>query len=216
MSNMRPTPLAVLGHNPAVMSRRKSRVPSAKQGSSLRVPIAAVFSFLKETRGMVTWTTEDLAAVLLITERVAGEIIPLLTMQGYVRATGKDSEWLTTMAGENVSGSATPRFSREAVQRALDSLSDRIRELNRERSSDFVIPSAVAFGDVLSNRPRVQAADVGIQLKRKTGKRDSKFAAASERAVERALLKSLRNRSQLLHLCPYQDWMGARTHRRLF
>ena len=193
---------------------RRNRVRLAKHEAP-KVPLAAVFSFLKETRGMVTWTTRDLAATLLISNAAAGEVIPYLSMQGYVRATAKDSEWLTTMAGENVSASATPRFSREAVQRALGSLGERIKEFNRNHASDYAIKNAVAFGDFLGDRPRVQAADVGIELERKSAKTGAKFAAASERALELDLLRDIRGRSPLFHLRRYEPWMKTRTHRKI-
>jgi hypothetical protein len=46
----------------------------------------------------------------------------LLAAQGYVqRASGTD-EWMTTPAGESVSGAKPPRFTRESVEQAVESL----------------------------------------------------------------------------------------------
>ncbi|MGH9572023.1 MAG: hypothetical protein ACRD40_00620, partial [Candidatus Acidiferrales bacterium] len=123
----------------------------------------AVFSFLKDTRGMISWTARDLAETLNVTITQANIALPILEMQGYVKRIGND-EWLTTIEGESVSGSVTPRYKREAVEEALKALRDRIRELNAGRNSEVKVARAVAYGDFISGRPRAQAADVGIEL----------------------------------------------------
>ena len=84
-------------------------------------------------------------------------------MQGYIERTG-DDEWLTTDSGTAVSGSKPPRFTREAVAPALSALGERIRAVNHDPNAPFHIRNAVAFGDFLSGRARVQAPDVGIHL----------------------------------------------------
>ena len=43
-------------------------------------------SFLKDTRGLLTWTTRDLAETLDIPASEAAKVITIMEMQGYVKA----------------------------------------------------------------------------------------------------------------------------------
>jgi hypothetical protein len=194
--------------------KRKLPNPAYSQDTSPQIPVAAIFSFLKETRGMDTWTTRDMAETLRITTKKASALLPYLSMQGYVRQAGQKSEWMTTTAGATVSGSSVPHFLRESVERAIDSLAERMKLFNKSSDSSLEIKKAVAFGDFLRDGARVQAADVGILLSRKSKAR-AMGAVRDERTTGQALLNSLRNSSALLHLSLYEDWMGARTHRKL-
>ena len=63
-----------------------------------QIPLAAVFSFLKDMRGALTWTAQDLIGTLKVSREDAEKILLLLQMQGYVQKT-EDGEWLTTAAG---------------------------------------------------------------------------------------------------------------------
>jgi len=67
----------------------------------------------------------------------------------------------------------------------------------------------VAFGDFLSDRPKVQAADVGIELRRRNP------ARAHDQTSEPAFLKQLAPKSRFLHMRPYETWMTERLHRSL-
>jgi hypothetical protein len=192
----------------------KSPIPAYSQDTSPQIPIAAIFSFLKETRGMDTWTTRDMAETLRITAKKASAVLPFLSMQGYVRQAGQKSEWMTTTAGATISGSSVPHFLWESVERAISSLAERMKQFNKSPDSSFEIKKAVAFGDFLRDEARVQAADVGILLNRKSKAR-AVGAVRDERTPGQELLNSLRNSSPLLHLSLYEDWMSARTHRKL-
>jgi hypothetical protein len=191
------------------------RITASRADTSPQIPVAAIFSFLKETRGMDTWTTRDLAEALRITTKKASAVLPFLTVQGYVREAGPESEWMTTMAGASVTGSSAPHFLRESVERAIASLAERMRQFNKSSDSNFEIKNAVAFGDFLRHGARVQAADVGILLNRKSSKNTAMGGRTDEHTSKQASLKSLRNSSSMLHLCLYEDWMGTRTHRKL-
>ena len=173
-----------------------------------QIPLAAVFSFLKDMRGALTWTEQDLIDTLKIGRQDAEKILPLLRMQGYVQKTD-DGDWLTTAAGEIVSGSKPPRFTRESVEQALSTLSDRIAAINRDRRAEFKIAKAVAFGDFLAGRPVSQAAEIGVELSRRIR------AAQRDSAKEREFLKQFGRKSRFLHVRPYEKWMDERTHRRL-
>jgi hypothetical protein len=173
------------------------------------IPLAAVFSFLKDMRGALTWTEQDLIDTLKVARQDADKILLLLRMQGYVQKTD-DGDWLTTAAGEIVSGSKPPRFSRESVEQAISTLSDRIAAINRDRRAEFKIAKAVAFGDFLAKRPVSQAAEVGVELSRRI--RDAQRDSAKEREF---LKQQLGRKSRFLHVRPYEKWMDERTHRRL-
>jgi hypothetical protein len=49
---------------------------------------------------------------------------------------------MTTPAGESVSGAKSPRFTRENVERAVESLKERIKQLNKDAKAAFRITDA--------------------------------------------------------------------------
>src|SRR5207248_6288952 len=197
---------------PKSVRTRKAALPqidtSASMNAMPQIPLAAVFSFLKDMRGALTWTAQDLIGTLKVSREDAEKILLLLQMQGYVQKT-EDGEWLTTAAGEIVSGSKLPRFGGERIEQALATISERIAAINRDTRAEFRITKAVAFGDFLSDRPTCQAADIGIELSRRnrTADRDA--------TKERHFLKQLGRKSRFLQIRPYERWMSERTHRRL-
>jgi hypothetical protein len=132
----------------------------------------------------------------------------LLQMQGYVQKT-ENGEWLTTASGEIVSGSKSPRFSQANVDQALSALSARIANINSESHSEFKVTKAVAFGDFLGRPAKCQAADVGIELHQRVA------AKHRNKTEERKFLKEIAVKNRFLHLQPYEEWMGERSHRRL-
>ena len=208
------------------------------------LPAEAALSFLKDTKGALAWTTRDLADTLKINRAEAQQALNFLMAQGYVQPARAKGEFLTTPAGETVSGAKAPRFTRESVQQALQALADRIQQNIKNPEAPFRVTDAVAFGDFLiPDRARVQSADVGINLIRRasssqspaqspsksrsgrhkvdnsTSSPPSSFVAnvhsASEAKAERNFLRELRARSAHLNLRPYADWMRQRSHREL-
>jgi hypothetical protein len=189
----------------------KSKSPREAMPS---VPAAAVMSFLKDARGLLSWTTRELAETLNIPVSEAAKVITIMEMQGYVKAAQGTREWFTTPAGQTVSGSKLPHYTPERVATALAGLKERIATARKDFKSAFKISAAVAFGDFLSDRPRVQAPDVGIELvKRKSdaGARTS----ATEAKARLAFLKQLRGKNTPLNVQLYQEWMSKRTHQKL-
>lgn len=176
------------------------------------VPAVEAFSFLQETRGVSAWTARDMARSLNIPLAEAKKVISLLALQGYVNAHGP-TEFMTTLAGEGVSGSKPPRFTRERVQKGLQELRKRISETNRDRGGRYRVTKAVAFGDFLGDRVRLQSAQVGIALERR-GKGGGD--PANERTEQREFLKQLVGRGVVVHLRSYEGWMSSRTHVALF
>ena len=199
-------------------SKEKTRTlfPDPKGISLPSVPVTAVFSFLKETRGLTTWPTRLMADTLKISPKDAKQIISILELQGYVKPAGKD-EWMTTIAGESVSGSKPPRYTPKRIDDSLASLRSRIAEANRDSKAPFKITAAVAFGDFLNNAARVQPADVGIELVRRKPAEDNPDSTDSpkEHIARDQFLKERLGKTALLHLRPFEDWMRIRTHRNL-
>jgi len=178
------------------------------------IPAAAVMSFLKDTRGLLSWSTRELAETLGITAAEAAKVIVIMEMQGYVKAAQGGRHWFTTAAGQAVSRSKLPHFTSERVETALAGLKERIAAARKDFKSPFKIAAAVAFGDFLSDRARVQAADVGIELLRL--KSDAGAAgSATENKAKMAFLKQLRGKNAPLNVHPYQEWMSKRTHKKL-
>jgi hypothetical protein len=182
------------------------------------IPAEAALSFLKDTKGALTWTVRDLADTLKIDRREAEQALAFLQAQGYVQPQGTKGQWITTPAGEAVSGAKAPRFTPESVQQALTALKDRIRDNNKNRQAPFRITAAVAFGDLLlSDRARVQSADVGIRLARREDSQRKNLStveprSASDAKAERNFLRELRAKSTHVTLRPYAGWMRQRTH----
>src|SRR5665213_1839484 len=184
-----------------MLTRAANAVPVA--------PLAAaeVLSFLKETRGMLTWTEADLANSLKISKKDEKQALTLLELQGYIKAAAAEpGAWLTTEDGNIVSGSAAPRFARQRVLAALTSLGKQLKAVNRQSDERYRVRDAVAFGDFLNGQARVQAADVGIRLERKkSGNTDNTtIVSGSEHRARRAFLKKLRNKNPMFQLHAYE------------
>src|ERR1700724_729801 len=101
------------------------------------IPLAAVLSFLKETRGALTWSTQGMVSSLKIDQPEAKQIIDILRLQGYVKPALDNEGWLTTTAGEDVSGSKLPRYKLGSVNEALAVLEEKIRSVNQDRHPTF-------------------------------------------------------------------------------
>jgi hypothetical protein len=193
------------------MATSKSKAPGELMPS---VPAAAVMSFLKDTRGLMTWTARDLAETLGIPAGEAAKVITIMEMQGYVKAAEGAREWFTTPAGQTVSGSKLPHYTRERVEAALAALKERIAAARKDFKSPFKISAAVAFGDFLSDRAHVQAPGVGVELVKRKSDAAAK-TSATEGKARSAFLKQLRGKNTPLNVQPYQEWMSKRSHQNL-
>src|SRR5215470_5919365 len=140
----------------------KGRHTEASVPNQPDIPLDAILSFLKDTRGAVNWSAKDLKDCLKLAAKQSQQVFVILAMQGYVAKEGND--FLTTAAGETILKSKKPQLSSANVTQVLDTLKEGIESLNRDKRSEFKITRAVAFGDFLSGRAQVQAADVGIEL----------------------------------------------------
>lgn len=192
-------------------SKRPARTDIGTETVTPRsMPAAEAFSFLRETRGLATWTLDDMAKSLRITVADADHVAAILQLQGYVKPAGTD-EWMTTLAGEDVSKSKPPRFTPERIEEAVAELRRNIVASNRDSRSRYQIAVAVAFGEFLSGRARVQAAEVGIQLVRKQSN-GSGADSAEEHKSQNLFLKNLKPKGSVLDVRPYENWMSDRTH----
>jgi hypothetical protein len=195
-------------------SKPKPERPSEPQPNRASLQAAALFSFLKETRGITSWAAHDLSKTLNLRPAATKEALAILEMQGYVKPAESKGQWITTPAGEIVSGSKFPKYGRESVERSLASFADHLKRVNQDSSAEYKIADTVAFGDFSSGRARVQAADVGILLEpRNPAAHHPHWAGERER--QEAFLKQLRGKTPLLNLQPYAEWMSARRHRKL-
>ena len=178
------------------------------------LPAAEVVSFLRDTRSSPTWTEKEFIAVLNLTAEQARQTLPVLQLAGYIAPLGH-GKWRTTEQGELVGGGKAPRFTQQSVQETLVGLKERMQAVNADESAPHRITRAVAFGDFLSDRVRVQAATVGIELKPRSATEIRARQTAATRAEENSFLKQLGGRSAILHLRPYEPWMSHRSHRDL-
>jgi hypothetical protein len=207
----------------SIQSPAKSSAPASALRSTSRatIPAEAALSFLRDTKGALSWSLRELSQTLGISREEAERVVALLQMQGYVQPEShKAGEWITTPSGETVAGAKMPRFDRETVEAALTSLLQRIDDVNKDRAAKFQIIRAVAFGDFLAkDRARVQAAEVGIKLAHKGREQSSDeiriLHSAAEAREEQTFLRELRGRSALINLRNYAEWMGTRTHQKL-
>ena len=141
-------------------AKQPAKNSSSRVGAIPAVPIEAVFSFLKGTKGTSSWTKQDFAGTLKISLADAAKILPVIQMQGYINP--YHDEWVTTTAGEDVSGARPPRFAPEKVEEALAQLRERIKAANQNSKSLYKITEAVAFGDFLQQKARVQPSPIPL------------------------------------------------------
>jgi hypothetical protein len=192
--------------------RPKVQIETGPGPTKPSIPAEAALSFLKDTKGTVTWSVRDLAGTLKVSRGDAEQVIALLVAQGYVQRGSATDNWMTTPAGESVSGAKPPRFTRESAEQAVESLKERIKQVNKDSKATFKITDAVAFGDfLLRDRPRVQAVDVGIGLTPRSAAANEPRSAPAAKA-ERQFFRQLRGRTALLHIRTHADWMRKRSH----
>jgi hypothetical protein len=100
-------------------------------------PAEAALSFLKDTKSALSWSARDLADTLKIGRRDAEQVLALLAAQGYAQPASGTDEWMTTPSGESVSGTKAPRFKGENVEQAVESLEERIKQINNDSKARY-------------------------------------------------------------------------------
>jgi hypothetical protein len=187
---------------------------SSTMTSDAELPAAQAVSFLRDTRSSPTWTEGEFAKAMNLSSAAVKQALPVLQLAGYIEPLAR-GKWRTTEQGQLVAGGKAPRFTRERVEKALTELKERIRSINDDENAPYRITEAVAFGDFLSDRVRVQAVQVGIKLERRLPAEDKDRPSATARNEEDSLLKQLIGRSTIIRLQRYQPWMSHRSHRQL-
>jgi hypothetical protein len=167
----------------------------------------AVISFLKEFSAAPPWAAKDMAWALNIPEAEAKAAIPILQAAGYIEPAPSGGWWVATEQANAVSGAKQPRFVRTAVEKAIAGMLDRVREWNAADRSGTKVARVVVFGDYLSDRERLQAAEIGVEFA------DGGEEGAAEKDAERQAIKELKARSAMLNLHVLEPWMVARSHR---
>jgi hypothetical protein len=192
----------------------KSSKPGTTTSSQTTLPASQVMSFLRDVHSSLTWTEQDFAALMNVSKDQTKAALGMLQLAGYVEPLEK-GKWRTTDQGRQIAGGKTPRFTSESMEKALGELKKRITLLNSDQGATYRVLRAVAFGDFLSDRVRVQAADVGIELQPRASTESDKEESVTSRAQEKDLLKRLQGRSTLLRVQQYEPWMSDRSHRDL-
>jgi hypothetical protein len=85
--------------------------------------------------------------LLNISSAEAKQAIAAMQLQGYVEPIARTKSRRTMEQGLTVSGVKAARFTLEAVEKALSALRDRIQAINNDKSAEYTVAEAVAFGD---------------------------------------------------------------------
>src|SRR4051812_19897990 len=175
------------------MHKKAQNIAASHRLKEAAVPVAAVLSFLKETKSLATWSVSDMARSLKISTKAARDLLPIMQMQGYIQPEGRRaagsaqaSQWSTTAAGYDVSGAKMPRLKRETVESAVQHLKDWIAVVNKDDDAQFTVTEAVAFGDFMRKElTRVQAADVGVRLVPRNGAENGSREKQNQQQIPR-------------------------------
>jgi hypothetical protein len=178
------------------------------------LPAAEVMSFLRDVHSLFTWTERDFAASMNVSKDQAKEALRVLQLAGYVEPLEK-GKWRTTDQGRQIAGGKTPRFTAESMERALVELKERMKLFNEDPTAAYRITRAVAFGDFLLGRVRVQAAEVGIELQLRAPTESGNKETAISHHRETGVLKRLQTKTALLRVRRFESWMSQRSHRTL-
>ena len=79
--------------------------PPSGQARMPEIPLDAVMSFIKQTRGALTWSPHDMSDVLKIHQQESRQILAVLALQGYVKQAA-EGDWMTI--ARQVQGPALP------------------------------------------------------------------------------------------------------------
>lgn len=181
---------------------------AAKTRTAARAPEA--LTLLRVMAGVPTWKAEDVAKALMISRVEALRAITALEVQGYVKETGPD-EYVSTWPEE--AGPQSPPYTAAQIEAALCEFRGRIAEVNADSNATYKIGEAIAFGDFLYNRERVEPGEVAVQLVLREPM--SSAPPVKEQETRRGFLRFLQGSYHAFRIRPYEEWMALRTHIRL-
>lgn len=136
-------------------------LPSDHGASSQPMPAAELLRFLKQPRGIHTWTEKDLAKALKIGLSEAKDATVVLQLQGYIERVRVTGKWRITQQCDLVSGIKPARFTQQSVEQALNELRGRIQAVNEDPNADYKTTDVVAFAGFLGEAARVQSHQRG-------------------------------------------------------
>ena len=129
----------------------------------------AVRGFLLQAAESPNWTQAYAASALGVDTKAVPGVLAALSMVGYIETDPEDPKrWRTTEAGNTIAGvSKAKPVARKTVDRSLQQVLDRIREVNVEKQYLYAVDKAVVFGPYLSGLDKVKNVDVALDLRPK-------------------------------------------------
>jgi hypothetical protein len=129
----------------------------------------AVRGFLLQAAESPNWTPAYAASTLAVDPKSIGGVLAALSMVGYIEPDPADAKlWRTTEAGNAVAGvSKAKPVARKTLERSLQQVLERIREVNVEKQYLYWVNKAVIFGPYLTGAEKVKNVDIALDLQPK-------------------------------------------------
>lgn len=149
----------------------------------------AVRSFLLQAAEFLSWTQTYAASTLGLDTKTAAGVVAALSMVGYVEPDPDDrKKWRNTEAGNAVAGVSKARpVARKTVDRSLQQVLERIRDVNMEKQFLYAVNKAVVFGPYLAGVEKIKNVDIALELTPKLAdekKRKEAVNADAQKAEE--------------------------------
>ena len=129
----------------------------------------AVRGFLLQAAESPNWTPSYAASTLAVDPKSISGVLAALAMVGYIEADPADPKrWRTTAAGNAVAGvSKAKPVARKTLERSLQQVIERIREVNVEKQYLYSVNKAVIFGPYLTGAEKIKNVDIALDLQPK-------------------------------------------------
>lgn len=126
----------------------------------------AVRGFLLQAAELPGWTQAYAASTLGLEAKAASGVLAALSMVGYVEPDPENrKQWRNTEAGNAVAGvSKAKPVARKTIDRTLQQLLERIREVNMEKQFLYAVNKAVVFGPYLTGADKIRNVDIALEL----------------------------------------------------
>ena len=147
----------------------------------------AVRAFLLQAAESPNWTETYAASTLGVEPKAATGILAALSMVGYIEPDPAGAKrWRTTEAGNAMAGvSKAKPVARKTLEKSLQQVLERIREVNAEKQYLYAVDRAVVFGPYLSDAEKVKNVDIALDLRPKIAN-EKKLQDAVKADAERA------------------------------
>jgi hypothetical protein len=149
----------------------------------------AVRGFLLQAAEFPNWTPAYAASTLGVDTKAIPGVLGALSMVGYIEPDPDDTKkWRTTEAGNTVAGVSKARpVARKTVERSLQQVLERIREVNMEKQYLYAVDKAIVFGPYLTGAEKIKNIDIALDLRPKMAnakKLQESVKADAERAEQ--------------------------------